>query len=213
MSLLNEKNFYSIFKVLWSKKRRNDMFKIFIGESNFTSELWNEFFQLIRVDEGLKVLTRWINETFRSSQAQVSNSDSPLASPKTPKSITNIYEDVFVLIFENLTNMKDYQILDLYDILSAREGYVDVDTIYVLLCLFISKEGKCLVQFLAQFGDCLFEIFSSVGHKSVGYFLNFDDLYLTNCTNQLKLKITDGKLNLEDFTIFYYFIFKSSDKK
>lgn len=162
---------------------------------------------------GLKVLTKWINETFRSSQAQVQNNDSPLASPKTPKSINNIYEDVFVLIFESITNMKDYQILDLYDILSSKEGYVDVDTIYVLICLFVSKQGKCMVQFLAQFGDCLFEIFANAGHKSVGYFLNFDDYYLTTCTNQLKLKTVDSKLNLEDFTLFYYYIFKTNDKK
>lgn len=49
---LNEKNLYSIFKILWSKKRRNEMVKIFIGEANFTYELWNEFFQLIRNEDG-----------------------------------------------------------------------------------------------------------------------------------------------------------------
>jgi hypothetical protein len=47
---------------------------------------------------------------------------SDLKSPKTPKTVTFLGEDMFFLVMEIASKWKEYKILDCFDILSGKTG-------------------------------------------------------------------------------------------
>jgi hypothetical protein len=207
--MLVEKSVYTVFKTLLSKKKRHEIVKNLIADTGFTLDTWKEIYGLVRTEDGYKTFVKWFNDTFKVQTKP--NEDEFLSSSISSKTIQVVLEDIFVLFFENIAKWQEYKILDLYDIMSAKDGYVDIELLYIFVCLMIAKESHCLNAFMSQFSDHVYS-FLGANYRNISYFLEIDDILVTNAVNKLCLKPKVSSLTIDDFVILYYYVFKSIDK-
>ena len=170
---INEKNLLTLFKNFLVKKKKFQHFQEFVDPKSESIDIsvYRKFYQTITSEEAYKHFCKTINEMFKPisttniNQQNTNENEKDLKSPKTPKNIRFEYfsfnlilfnfsflgEDMFFLVLEIVTKWKEYKILDAFDILSGKVGFVEVDVLYFIICLLVAIEAKLSLEFLFQF--------------------------------------------------------------
>eukprot|EP01080_Neovahlkampfia_damariscottae_P002889 gene2889-4732_t len=217
-SNINEKNLLTLFKNYLVKKKKFQHFQEFVEPKTETIDvsLYRKFYQTITSEEAYKSFCKTINEMFKpitTAREETGDNEKDLKSPKTPKNISFLGEDMFFLVLEIVTKWKEYKILDTFDFLSGKVGFVEVDVLYFIICLLVAIEAKLGLEFLFQFGDSVYDgIISRTGHRNFGYIADVNDLFISKCCKQLGISLTKTDLTKDEFLKLYFLIFKLNDQ-